>query len=62
MSLEEVKEIQHVRDPRMVNEMIKVGWVLISTNSGTMEDGSAWPLYIMGWKHNRVAARVKQDW
>lgn len=32
MSLEEVKEVQHVRDPRMVNEMIKVGWVLIDTD------------------------------
>ena len=62
MSTEEVKEVKHVRDMRMVNEMIKVGWVLLTVNPGTTEDGSAWPLYVMGWKHNRIAPTVKQDW
>ncbi|WP_426248083.1 hypothetical protein [Pseudomonas sp. TWR3-1-1] len=62
MSTQGVKEVKHVRDLRMVNKMIEAGWVLLIVNPDSLEDGSASPLYIMGWKHNRVAPSVMQDW
>jgi hypothetical protein len=62
MAFEDVKEIKHTHDSRLVNALIAAGWVLLGMTPGTTEEGHPWPMYTLGWKNDLPTPIVNQDW
>lgn len=58
MAGSDVKAIRHIRDGKEVNAYLDAGWVFKSMRPGTMEDGSAWPLYTLAWEGKSEPAKV----
>lgn len=62
MSEQNVKQIKHARDQREVNAYLEAGWVYLGMTPGQTEDGSAWPLYTLGWAQDGEPAKPKLTW
>jgi len=45
-----IKEVIETNLVSQVNEFLELGWEIIGTSSGHVEDGEAYILYSLGWK------------
>lgn len=60
--MSQIKQIKHSREQAEVNAHLAVGWVLVGMTPGTTEDGTAWPLYTLGWPQDGEPASAGKWW